>query len=89
MCFQQVVWSDEETCIEHLKGALDQLSQPTNTIERVLERAATLLDAGIGMGVASEEEGEESEEEEVEFEDYYNDDQDADEQTDKQRLTMQ
>lgn len=67
-----------------MKGALDQLSQPTNTIEQILERAASLLDRpeDIGGGMASE--GEESEDEE--FEDYYDDDQDADEQIDKRRL---
>lgn len=77
--FLQGIWSDEEGCVEYLKGALDELSQPTNTLERILDRVACLLAyAGLEDGVASGDEGEESEEEE--FEDYYNDDQDAQEE---------
>lgn len=66
---------------------MDELCQPTNTLEQILERVACLL-AAVEMeeGVASGEEGEESEEEEEEFEDYYDDDQDAQEQQpDKKR----
>lgn len=84
----QVVWSDEEKWVEHLKGYLDQLSKPSNTLEQVLERATILLKStDTGGGVASNDEGEESEEDdnEEEFEDYYDDDQDVDEQIEKQR----
>lgn len=67
---------------------MDQLSQPANTLEQILERVAGLLEsAGVKEGVASGDDDEVEEEEEEEFEDYYNDDQDVDEQiVDKHRL---
>ena len=74
----QGVWSDEDACISLLSNAVDQLSQPTNTLERILDRVASLLEESAEGGMASEEE--EEEEEDEEFEDYYDDDQDMEQE---------
>ncbi len=66
---------------------MDELSQPVNTVERILEKATTLLldhtCTGVEGGVASEEEAG-SEDEDEEFDDYYNDDQDLHQDLDQE-----
>ena len=87
MC-PQGVWSDDEDCISILSSSIEQLVHPSNSLEQVLQLVSDLLlTPQTGDVAAEEEEGMDSEEEgaESDFDDYYNDDLDANADTEDKK----